>query len=684
MDFATHPSYCGFPLFPKQITLLRLIFLETEHMTQYDRDTIEDWRSGFLKVRDRYGVQPDVWDRITYLKARGYRHFAQVQAVLGRRASKGIIGAILNTEQIAYLHSLDNPQQVFGIQEGKDVYCNVGATSQTVAMRQLFADIRTMVERCKYFRPEGKPPWIAESKDAILRIRTPADLRRIAELRAAKIPIDHIVASLVAVALSASSVAARGSTSYANNYDEFAFHVKTGSVKSDSEIYKDWQPSLGQFDVDSLTYVPSSPATKVGHFHTLYQQASILLSNYNDITGIGDEARQTLVNNGVTIELDAEPGWLVFQGPSWGLYENWQDAQKILGLGYAFSKPPEPDLTDERQIRERRRDPEKFKVEKEGQFAEVQGAYLDPDKVDDMFKRPSMYKDDEGNPIYWRDALQAQAYGTFDRKYRIHCDPGLSGANFALAVGHLEDAPADEHGRVWPHVVFDLLHVWRPIDFPEDPETHKQFIDYVKVHNDIDAIIGRFMSTEKVTFDQWQSASFLASLKQKFSPAIRVVESTFNEKANQDRFEKFKSALNLGWVHAYPDNFYLDDLSCLLELECKFLSVAPNGKVVKQDIGPVITKDLADCVMEVTTDLLHHALDRWSKEIMNASAYGSSDVAGLRSGRELERQAEGASRTPRELLNAQAQDRLRAQLQGRSRRSGYQPSRLSSIRARDR
>ena len=170
VDFVTSPSFCGFPLFPKQVTLLRLIFLETEQMTAFDLDTIEDWRKGFTRHREIYGVQPDIWQRVEYLKERGYRRFPHIQAVLGHRGAKGVLGGVLGTEQIAFLHSLDNPQAVYGIAEAKDVYLNVGATSQTVAMRQQFADVRTMIEQCKYFRPENKPTWIAESKDAILRV----------------------------------------------------------------------------------------------------------------------------------------------------------------------------------------------------------------------------------------------------------------------------------------------------------------------------------------------------------------------------------------------------------------------------------------------------------------------------------------------------------------------------------
>jgi len=944
IDFATHTSYCGFEIFPRQGTLLKLIFLETENMTQYDIDVINEWRQNFATGRDVFGVQPDIWERVEYLKARGYRRFPWIQMVIGRRGSKGAIGGLLGAEQLAYLHTLDSPQTVFELPSDKDVYMNIGATNQTTAARQLFADVRSMVERCGYFKPKGAPPWTAELKDNIMRIRTPADLRRIAQMKADKQPIDHQIASLIVVALGASSVSGRGSTSFCldpetpvltadlqwvpiksvmpgdavvgideyptrveggdkngqrklrratvlakattvkkayrltfddgrsvvcsgdhrwlirrstgefrwrpvkgksslqdikvgddvvqvvepwavddsrdagylagvydgegslggkisgssglsitftqnpglvlektmrlmkekgfnpqpqnsnayliemekrcqqwairgvseclrflgqvrpdrlvarahlayegvslrgkassryvqqthyrrivrieelaeqtlidiqtstgtfvangfvshncNMYDEFAFHVQTGSVKSDAEIYHAWQPNLGQFAKEALTYIPSSPWTKAGQFYVLYQQAAMLMQSYKDETGTGDEARQNLINVGQTVELDADPTRLIFQGPSWALYEDWERTQEILGLGYAFGKPPEPDLTDERQQREQRMNPDTFRVEKLGQFREVMDQYLDGDKVDAMYRVPS-----------WREPLEPVAFGTFDRKYRIHCDPATTGANFSLAIGHLEDAPPDEHGIVWPHVVFDLLKVWRPMDFPEDPETKKRTIDYIQVHNDIEDILGRFMSTERISFDQWNSASFIASLKQKFMPDIRVSEVTFTDKENQARCEKFKSALNLGWVHAYVDNFYRDDLSCLLELELKFLS-EKNGKVVKQETGPVTTKDLADSVMVVTVDLLHHALDRWSSSRMTAGAFGSSDAAALKSGRENDRANLVGVERRFEGKVGQKVDDIRITKIANQRRGKYEADRLSSIHSR--
>lgn len=885
IDFATHEAFCDQLLYPRQATLLKLIFLETDNMTAYDIDTIEDWRKGFKRHRDIFGVQPDIWKRVQYLKDRGYRRFPRIQAVLGRRASKGFIGAILAAEQIAYLISLDNPQQHYNIRTGKDCFLNVGATSQTQAQRHQYADIRDVVEGCRWLKP-----WIAETKDHQMRLRTPADLRRIAEMKATGVPIEHTIASLWVVALSASSVAGRGATSYANFFDEFAFHVQgTDSTKSSENIYEDWQPSLGQFKQEALTYVPSSPFclepstpvltedlrwvpvgslkvgdhligfdehvdpgrgqsrkwrqaivtetsvieapryamtlasgkrvvctgehlwltkrwsrvgrgknrgsgalppkfrwvktsdlrpedeikcigvdpweedtsrdggylagifdgeghysgtgtqstlgigqnvgvtldkirlllkerdfdvaedlseddrrtaehyklringgfpeimrflgsvrperlvpklaprlygsrtysntgraveyvtsiervadgpvvalgtststlvaegmfshnTMTGKFYEIYQQGKLLMSNYTDDEGIGEEARAVLAGMAMradkdAAELQADPGQLIFQGASWDLYKDWERGPELVGVH--FPAAPEDDLSSEEQMRRKIQNPEKFKVEREGQFAEVLGAYLDPDKVDAMFR-----------PVEWRDPqlLEPTAFGRFDRTYRIHVDPSKTGANFALAIAHTELAPPDAFGEQWPHVILDKLHVWKPKDFPINEETGKHEIDYTRIEREIDAILYAFPSTTKFSADQWNSVGFLQRLRQKYAPNIRVIEETATPQTNYERAEKFKSAVNLGWVHAFPDNLAEDGQggNTLLGLECKFLS-EKNGKVFKQDFGPVTTKDLYDAVSVVTTDLLHEALERYSGEYMTARSRGTSN-----------------------------------------------------------
>jgi hypothetical protein len=223
-------------------------------------------------------------------------------------------------------------------------------------------------------------------------------------------------------------------------------------------------------------------------------------------------------------------------------------------------------------------------------------------------------------------------------------------------VGHLEDAPPDEFGEVWPHVIFDYLKVWKPKDFPDHT------IDYLQVQNEIAEVLRRFPSTQKISFDMWNSAGPISILRQQFSPKIRIVEEAFAEGANQKRAELFKSALNLGWIHSYRDD-YGDQGTCLLEQEMKFLTEV-NGKVKKQDFGPVTTKDLWDCVAVVSTTLLHDALDSWMKKLGLQGAFGSTDISGLRHGREFDRLSQagvgyrGDSRV-RQRLEINSLDRLR-------------------------
>jgi hypothetical protein len=642
-DFTMHPSFCGQKLYPRQLTLLKLIYLETENMSAYDIDVIDGWREGFKQKRDTFGVQPDIWQRVDYLKSRGYTHFPHVQAVLGRRASKGYIGGILGCERIAYLHSLDSWQRHYSLKAGTEGWLQVFATSQQQAQRTQFADIRYLVESCKYLQP-----WISSSKEGYFSIRTPADLRRIAELESQKVRVEREIASLKAIALSSNSATGRGLSTFSIFFDEMAHMIfGSGSTKSGEEIYDAAEPSLDQFGTDRLIYIPSSPFTKIGKFFELYRHGSVPMPHERPdgtteltmvdakMLGLSDDD----IEEGIE-EATAEPEMLIVQLPSWGLYEDWERS-KSLGMP-KFKRAVQ--VYNERMQRLEQRNPEKFKVERRGQFADVQGAYLDPEKVDAMFEPPT-----------WRAPLEPQANGRLSYQYRIHCDPGRTNANFALAIGHLEDAPTDEYGDKWPHVIFDYLRVWKPTDFSDHT------IDYMQVQTEIADILRRFPSTTKLSFDMWNSAGPISMLRSEFSPRIRIVEESFQEAANQKRAELFKSALNLGWIHSYRDDFG-EQGTCLLEQEMKFLTEV-NGKVKKQDFGPVTTKDLWDCVAVVSTTLLHEALDIWMKRLGLQGAFGSTDASGLRHGREFDRMRQaGMGSKVRMQMERNSLDRLRGRL----------------------
>lgn len=898
VDFATHPSFCGLRLYPRQMTLLKLIYLETEQMTQYDFDVIEGWRTGFKNRAQPMGVQPDIWYRVQYLKDNGYTHFPHVQMVMGRRASKGILGGIVICERMAYLYSLDSWQQHFEQMPGQIAEVQVVATSLAQAVTRQFKDVRNTVIGCEYLKHH-----IIGDKITEFAIRTPGDERYIEEMRLARMSTDREIATITCKASTSASTSGRGGTGLVNAYDEFAHMISgTGSGKTGEEIYDAFQPSLDQFGSVALTYLASSPYclapetkvltddwrwvpvgslsvgdklvgfdeelpggrgsyrawrqtevtetsviqapryeltmesgkkiigtgehmwltkraggmgrgkgrglrsesfsqnwcwtkikdlqpgdaiktigtdpwetdesrgggylagffdgeghlsvnntqaglgytqnrgpvldkvnallaergyetrdntldtklakcyitggfpaimrflgsirperllpkfndrfygsrisgrsaavdrvvsmefkdhgpvvalgtststlvaegllshnTQIGKFYELYKHGSVTMEEYNREEG--KLQTQSFAEQAAAQDIDAdeaggahvaEPTYLIAQLPSWELYEDWERSRSIPMLPgkrrtfTRWNKPvqfsPNPMGTpDERvQYRRKQRNPDKFKVERGAQFATVQDAYLNEVMVDRMFLQPE-----------WREQPVAEVdRGKFSILYRAHADPSRTNANFGFCIGHTEDAPPDEYGYVWPHVIIDKLKVWKPEDYPDHT------IDYVLIGEELDGYLTRFPSIKTMSYDQFNSAGFIAQQKRKFTN-IRVLEKTFTVKENQDRFEKFKSALNLGWVHAYRDTFAEEGQS-LLELELKFLQ-EKNGKVDRQEIGPVQTKDLADAMMVVTTSLLHDSLDRWYKAL-NRTSVGSTNVAGLRSGREQERQ----------------------------------------------
>lgn len=637
ITFATHPSFCGERLYPRQLTLLKLIYLQTELMTAYDIDVIEEWRRGFFNPADAKGVQPDIWDRVDYLKQRGYRRFPHIEAVIGRRGSKGKIGGILGAETMAYLYSLDDWQAHYGISPGKDGYLSVVATGKTQATKFQFSDIRDVVTNCEYLQRA-----ISKNQSQALHLRTPSDLRRIAYMKANKIPIEYEIATIRAVPMSSQSSTGRGATGFANFFDEFAHMLSGSSSRSGEEVYEAYQPSLDQFGKDSLTYIPSSPFTKVGRFYSLYKEGSVLMSNYDDDTGRVGYERKTMAQLGMSdgdaeeaiSELTANPEMLIIQLPSWGLYEDWQRSKQL--VGHKIASPIQ--AYDDRMKRLERSNPEKFKVERRSQFASVMDAWLDPQKVDEMFE-PWLGKE-----------LEAKERGILRHRYYMHCDPALNNDNFALAIGHSESAPPDEYGDVWPHVVIDFMKVWKPSDYEDNK------IDYIQVLREISDILERFPSTVRASFDQWQNQAFIPILKRDF-PGVQVAVENFTQKANADRMERFKTALNLGWVHAYRDDFYGDTGDSLLELECKFLQKEKN-KVDHPGFGPVTTKDLFDCVNVVTDQLLKDALDLYNRRLLGeAPAVGSTNVNEIRSGRadlgmeQFSRHAPGKSGTARDNLS---------------------------------
>jgi len=91
ITFVISPDYLNRPnLYPRQATLLKIIFLRTDLLTEYDYKVINEWETNFKRTGYN-GIVPGIVERMIYLREQGYPWFREVLLVMGRRAGKGHI-----------------------------------------------------------------------------------------------------------------------------------------------------------------------------------------------------------------------------------------------------------------------------------------------------------------------------------------------------------------------------------------------------------------------------------------------------------------------------------------------------------------------------------------------------------------------------------------------------------------
>ena len=557
VEFAESNEYCNKPLYPRQRLLLKLIFLE--ELTPFEEDILDEW------IHNKSGevmLSPHIRERTQILRDRGYSHFREVMLIGGRRSSKGHITGLAVAKKIYDLINMDNPQEKYGIDRDKAIWVTTIAASEDQAKRYQFADITGSVTSCEALRP-----YWSKFLEKEISLMTPADIEKATQLKArSAFKSERDLASVRVKPSAANASTIRGEATMVLVMDEMAHMMEGINSKSGAdEILEAARPALDQFKEDALIFENSSPYTKVGKFYNNYLVAMDILPD--------QEQKSTEI-------LDYR--MMGFQFPSWELYKDW-DKDPERRFRNAIVLPP---TEDEAMALEEERNPEKFSVERRSKFAEVVDGFLNPNKVDDIFKPW------DGRTL--KTKYDRSGYGP-EVLFKGHCDPSTTTANFGLAIGHVEHHD-DEQGRSIPHVFFDYIHAWIPADFPDHT------INYLDVQDEILEKIINFRPKD-FTFDQFQSKGLIQWLRKQSRKShvgdtmIREVVAT--EKLNYARAERFKTAINLGLVHA-PADFPLLELT---KNELKFLQQKGN-RVVKQNVGPVTTKDIADCLMEVVDYLV--------------------------------------------------------------------------------
>lgn len=595
-------------LYPRQATLLKIIFLQDELFTPYDHTVIDEWTKNFRQTGYN-GIVPDIRERITILKALGYKWFREVLLVMGRRAGKGHISGLCMAYVLWNYLATGNPQETYGIDRDKKMSAMIFAGKREQAKATVWRDLVNVIIGSKCFQPYIHMPVLGEK----LSIYSPHDHERKEMLREANISSVLDLATFEIVPKESTLMAGRGPTSFMQAYDEMAHVVNSGANRSAEEVYQAATPSLDQFGKAAFIIEPSSPWQMMGQFYENYKQAL----EVNELDGTPEYPEKLMIQLASwDIYVDWERAYALdlfpanYPGKKWEYWTNPVDP-KTSPDGVPVFLKPHPRFKplrnaiqtyDSQMERLKKANPDTFKVERESRFATTLDAYLNEIKVMEIFEpwaeRPEQYGPPE---------IRMQEGGLLTIAYKGHADPSKVNDKFGIAVAHAE---FDTEGRA--HCVFDLLHHFDPADFEGG------IIDYEVVDDWIwDSIVMKFYP-EEFTFDQYNSTSSIQKLQKRIRnrsmpKRVQVFEKTTTRQYDWSVKENSKAAINLGLVHApYYER---------AELELRFLQLV-NNRVDHPTSGPVQSKDVADAM----TECIHVLIG----EQVNNFVHG--DLSGLRPG----------------------------------------------------
>lgn len=633
-EFAESSDYCNKRLYPRQVVILKTFFLE--ELTGEEEDVLNHWIAGGRNGTEIV-ISPSIRERVEWLRANSYKHFREVILPGGRRSSKGFITGIAMAKVMWDCLQLQDPGAHYGIDPEKEIFFSCVAGSEQQAKDFQYGDMASTIENCKSFEP-----YLVKSLETEIRIATNADLRKINQARAGGNKIQKDIARLRGKALAANAGTLRGSATMCMTIDEMAHMIPGESKAAADKVYEAADPSLDQFGLDGLMFLNSSPYTKVGMFYERFIAAQVPF----DPTRPMDE--MVLGGEDVDInELNGNPRIMTFKYPSWALYEGYQKSSKRLQLKHVLQASPDwnEDEVDEsgeplwnekdklfmKQARGKEAEnPEAYKVERRGKFAEVTDAYLNPSRVDEMYAGlPIEWEYEANNPVP-KCILSPFAVNNGQGarniyRYKFHLDPSSTTAGFGFAIAHAEIIK-DYRGVEEEHVVFDLIKRWIPKNFPGGVIRWAPILDELMLFADI------FRPFE-ITFDQHQSAEPIQDLQEKCTDAginTRVYEVTATAELNWKRWEVTKSAIYGNLVHApiYGTPREVEDLVHSSQ-ELKFLQQSGGtGKyprIDRQEIGPIQTKDMADCIAECTNTLIGNRIANRTRDRLSVSSlYGGA------------------------------------------------------------
>jgi hypothetical protein len=437
-----------------------------------------------------------------------------------------------------------------------------------------------------------------------------------------------------------------------NCIDEMAHMIPGESKAAADQVYNAADPSLDQFGVDGMMFCNSSPYSKVGMFFDRHEAALVEFDPdrpLDDVVAVGEEGDIDIH------DLNGDPRIFTLGFASWSLFEGYQKSKKAKQLKWTLMACPEwdenqknedgtpywndKDITAIKAARAKeKQNPETYKVERRGKFAEVSEAYIIGSKVDQMYA---------GIPIEWVSEMDPRTrqqgpllpvfaelmtndmgrVGEYGR-HKFHIDPSSTTAGFGFAIAHPETIFNGATDVEEEHVVFDLIKRWQPQHFPG------KVIRWETVLPELLGYAELFRPFE-ITFGQHESLQAMQELDEKLRAknySTRIFQSKETAELNWKRWEVTKTSIYSNLVHAPKDN----EDNVFSSLELKFLQKKSGAgrwpRIDKQEMGPVTTKDMADCIAECVSTLIGNQIANRTRDRLTHSALLGGSPGGYQIG----------------------------------------------------
>lgn len=228
-EFFTSDKYANLKLYPNQRLMLKLWNLELDDLTDYEKQTIDKWRSSFHRKDYTIGIPEDIYERVAYLKQNGFDHFSTIVSILGRRASKSFLSgremslvdaqllwngipdvtapAEASQSDVFYTEDdlADNYTADDQLSADASVYSLVMATTGTQAQETTFTDHYNAVIANKWLNQ-----YLLRATPFGIWFQTVKDRLRTMELLKAGVPLERDLCSIVCRPASSTSTSNRG------------------------------------------------------------------------------------------------------------------------------------------------------------------------------------------------------------------------------------------------------------------------------------------------------------------------------------------------------------------------------------------------------------------------------------------------------------------------------------------